>query len=63
MTTKNGDDAMPATIKLDRALRKFLRECMSCQSPAIAAWATRILKARQMTADDLKRCFVLGFEA
>lgn len=49
-------------IMLDTDLRAFLRDCLSCQSPAIAAWARRILKAGEMTPRDLERCLNLGFE-
>ena len=50
------------TIKLDRDLRAFLRDCMNCQSPALAAWATRIMRANKMTVSDLARAINLGFE-
>jgi hypothetical protein len=50
------------TIKIDREIREFLRECMSGQCLGIAAWAARILKAGAMTMTDLERCLNLGFE-
>lgn len=53
-------DSKPIT--LDPDLRAFLRDCLSCQSLAIAAWASRILKAGEMTLKDLERCLNLGFE-
>lgn len=49
-------------VALDADLRGFLKDCLSCQSPAISAWAARILKAKAMTTQDLKRCLNLGFE-
>lgn len=49
-------------ITLDGELRKFLREVCSGQCLALAAWATKILRARQMTMADLERCLNLGFE-
>ena len=59
-TTNERDDAKP--IALDPDLRAFLRECLSCQSLAIGAWASRILRAGEMTLKDLERCLNLGFE-
>ncbi|HKQ48617.1 MAG TPA: hypothetical protein VJZ71_11150 [Phycisphaerae bacterium] len=60
MKTTNANDSKP--IALDRDLRAFLRECLSCQSLAIGAWASRILRAGTMTLKDLERCLNLGFE-
>lgn len=53
-----------ATIPLDKDLRTFLRKDVlaDCQSPAIAGWACRILRAKRMTMADLERCLNLGFE-
>ncbi len=60
MMTNAKQDSKPIT--LDRDLRAFLKECLSCQSPAIGVWASRILKAGEMTLNDLERCLNLGFE-
>lgn len=62
MTTTNAEpDTQP--IALDADLRAFLRdECVGCQSLAIAAWATHLLRAGEMTVRDLERCLNLGFE-
>ena len=59
-TNAKHDDAR--RIALDPALREFLRACASCQSLAIGAWASRILKAGEMTQKDMERCLNLGFE-
>ena len=61
MKTHDREDSRPIT--LDHDLRDFLRgECLTCQSLAIAAWASRILRAKTMTMQDLERCLNLGFE-
>jgi hypothetical protein len=57
MTTNANDK-----IRLDADLRAFLRECMNGQCLAIAAWATKILRAGEMTMADLERCLNLGFQ-
>ena len=49
-------------IKLDPDLRTFLRETATCQCLALAAWATKLLRAGSMTMTDLERCLNLGFE-
>ncbi|TWT44996.1 hypothetical protein RAS1_14160 [Phycisphaerae bacterium RAS1] len=59
-TTKN--NAETTTMRLDNDLRKFLRECARCQCLGIAAWASRILRAREMAVADMERCLKLGFE-
>lgn len=56
MTTNANDK-----IRLDADLRAFLRECRKGQCLAIAAWATKILRAGEMTMADLERCLNLGF--
>lgn len=62
MTKPSGRKPAEATLKLDRALRSFLRkEVLSCQSPGLAAWAAQVLRNRCMTDADLTRCFRLGF--
>ncbi|MGD8453644.1 MAG: hypothetical protein PVJ57_17665 [Phycisphaerae bacterium] len=61
MTTTNRN-AKTNEIRLDAALKRFLRETASCQSPSLAAWATQILRAGRMTMSDLERCLNLGFE-
>ena len=48
-------------IRLDAELRGFMRECMSCQSLGIAAWATRIMRREWLTMQDLERALGLGF--
>ena len=48
-------------VRLDPELRGFMRECMSCQSPGIAAWATRIMRQGWLTMQDLERALALGF--
>lgn len=57
MTTDANDK-----IRLDADLRAFLRECRKGQSLALATWATKILRAGQMTMTDLERCLNLGFD-
>ncbi|NLE59327.1 MAG: hypothetical protein GX616_13280 [Planctomycetes bacterium] len=57
MTTNANDK-----IRLDADLRAFLRECRKGQCLAIAAWATKVLRAGEMTMADLERCLNLGFE-
>lgn len=49
-------------IKLDADLRKFLRDVRAGQCLALAAWAAKILRAREMEMHDLERCLNLGFE-
>jgi hypothetical protein len=56
------DEAAEQPIALDGELRRFLREVCSGQCLALAAWAAKILRARQMTMADLTRCLNLGFE-
>lgn len=58
-TTNNERDEK---VALDADLRAFLKECFSCQSLAISAWAARILRAGEMTVKNLERCLNLGFE-
>jgi hypothetical protein len=57
------DEVAEQPIALDGDLRKFLREVRSGQCLALAAWATKILRARRMTMADLTRCVNLGFES
>lgn len=49
-------------IRLDTDLRSFLREVASGQCLALAAWASKLLRADQMMMADLERCLNLGFE-
>ena len=60
--TRNNTKTTPTEIRLDADLRAFLLDAMSCQSPGIAAWATKIMRAGRMTMADLERCLILGFE-
>jgi hypothetical protein len=62
MRTTQTSKQDPQTIRLDADLRAFLREVCSGQCLALAAWATRILRAGSMTMADLERCLNLGFE-
>ncbi|OQZ06073.1 MAG: hypothetical protein B6D36_06850 [Planctomycetes bacterium UTPLA1] len=55
-------DERDEKVALDPDLRAFLKECFSCQSLAISAWAARILRAGAITMKDLERCLNLGFE-
>lgn len=59
---KTQNDERDEKVVLDPDVRAFLKECMSCQSLAIGAWATRLLRAGTMTLKDLERCLNLGFE-
>jgi len=49
-------------IKLDRDLRRFLRQVRSGQSLWLGAWASRVLDAGEMMMADLEKCLNLGFD-
>jgi hypothetical protein len=61
MTKPNGRKPAEATIKLDRAVRSFLRTVREGQSISLAAWAAQVLHNGFLTDADLTRCFRLGF--
>jgi len=61
MTKPNGRKPAEDTIKLDRALRSFLRKVRDGQSLSLGAWAAQVLRNGFLTDADLTRCFRLGF--
>ena len=59
--TKTNRRATRSTLVGNHELRDFLKSVRAGQCLALAAWATAILRAGDITDTDLQRCFALGF--